>query len=108
MKGFFGVCVALAFLNCLASSANSNQPWVVEFRLPGWKTMHFSGEEKAEHHLVTVKKLGCEAQKLSHDNHYDVRYRCVKWKQMTLDTDAEAHLWVRWLKQVGFETIHEH
>lgn len=108
MKGFIAGFAVLVSLSCLAAPANSNQAWVVEFRLPQWKTMHFSAEPKAEQHLATVKKLGCEAKLLDHEGHFDVRYRCAKWKRMVLDTDAEAHLWVRWLKQVGFETVHEH
>lgn len=90
------------------SHAHAKQVWIVEFRLPQWRTMHFPTTEKAEQHLRTVKKLGCEATKHDHNGHVDVRYRCVKWKQMKLATDQEAHQWVHWLQRIGFQTVHEH
>ena len=100
--------VLAATLLLTASYAHARQVWIVEFRLPQWKTMHFSSAAKADQHLRTVKQLGCEATKQDHDGHIDVRYRCVKWKQMKLATDEEAHKWVHWLNHIGFQTSHEH
>ena len=100
--------IAAAVLLLGATAARAEQAWIVQFRLTQWKTMHFSSETKAKTHLQTVQKLGCEAKSFAHDGHTDVRYRCPNWKQMKLATDEEAHKWQRWLKQVGFQTIHEH
>ena len=110
MKGRSWGAALLALLVVLSNVqiAAARQVWIVEFRLPQWKTMHFSSAAKAEQHLQTVKKLGCEAQKHDHDGHVDVRYRCTQWKQMKLATDEEAHRWVHWLKRIGFQTAHEH
>ena len=108
MNRWMKVCATAVLLAGACSVAMAKQPWVVEFRLEKWQTMHFASDNAAARHLTVVKKLGCEAEKHQHNGHYDVRYRCPNWKQMTLATDDEAHQWVHWLKIVGFETAHEH
>ena len=63
---------------------------------------------QAETHVKTIKSLGCEAQIHQHDGHFDVTYRCLKWRQMNLKSHEAAHQWEAWLKKAGFETKHQH
>jgi hypothetical protein len=81
---------------------------VVRYQLADWKAKHIHDEKKAESIVITLKKLGCEVKKHSHDGHIDVMYRCPKWRQLELDSHDEAHKWESWLKEFEFQTEHKH
>ena len=89
-----------------ASAANQRED--VLYRLETWKAKHIHGADKAETIAKTLTKLGCEVQRNDHDGHYDVKYRCPKWKKLSLKTHEEAHKWESWLKEYGFQTQHHH
>jgi hypothetical protein len=80
----------------------------VAYRLKETKTIHFDDAGKAQLHLQTVRKLGCEARMDDHGGHMDVSYRLKSWTALTLDTEQTAHQWEGWMKKSGFETIHAH
>ncbi len=80
----------------------------VRFRLTEWRSIHLKDEKKTNEIAVTLKKLGCEAAGHSHGDHFDLRYRCVKWRALTVESHAQAHKWETWLKKLKFETKHEH
>ncbi|OYP31081.1 hypothetical protein CGZ80_22020 [Rhodopirellula sp. MGV] len=88
--------------------ANSPQRELVNYRLENWKTAHAESGKKGEQLVATLKKLRCEVSVSSHGGHQDVKYRCVKWQQLSLKSHKEAHQWEAWLKQYGFATKHEH
>ncbi len=88
--------------------ASAEEQYVVEYRLTKWKTLHFDETKKAETHLATVKKLGCEVKAGDHGGHIDVSYRCPEWRSLAVETDAGAHKWEKWLRASGFETTHQH
>ena len=91
-----------------AAPASAADQYIVQYRLTGWKTMHFEETSKAETHFATLKSLGCEAKAGEHGGHIDVTYRCPQWRSLAVKTDAGAHNWEKWLKACGFETAHEH
>ena len=93
-------------LLAIATTASAEE--IVRYKLANWKAKHIHDAKKAETIADTLKKLGCELQKLDHDGHIDVRYRCPEWKQLDLKTHDEAHKWEKWLKDYGFETEHKH
>ena len=103
-----GTCLIGILLATAVNTARAEKVWTVDFRLQQWKSMHFNSAKQANAHFEIVTKLGCEAKKFAHGGHTDVKYRCPRWKQMKLASDEEAHRWVRWLKNVGFETRHQH
>jgi hypothetical protein len=108
-KSLFAAAMALGvFSGMISQSATAAEPYVVQFRLPKWKTMHFGETAKAETHLATVKKLGCEVKAGDHGGHIDVSYRCPEWRSLAVQTDDGAHKWEKWLRASGFETTHEH
>jgi hypothetical protein len=80
----------------------------VAYRLKETKTIHFDDAKKAQLHLQTVRKLGCEAKMDDHGGHLDVSYRLKSWTALTLDTEQTAHQWEGWMKKSGFETMHAH
>jgi hypothetical protein len=88
--------------------ANAANKELVEYRLTKWKNAHFDEVEQANTFVSTLKKLECESEMHDHNGHTDVRYRCPKWKQISLKTHDEAHKWEHWLKARGFETKHVH
>ncbi len=92
----------------LSAAAWAAGPYLVEYRLTQWKTVHFDDPGQAEEHLATLKKLGCDAHASAHGGHIDVRYRCPAWRSLAVETDAGAHRWERWLRACGFETAHQH
>ena len=100
--------VVLIFIGTGTQQASAQQGFVVEYRLPSWKTLHFEDGAKANLHYKTVKDLGCEAKQEAHGGHIDVSYRCANWRRITLPSDASAHNWENWLRASGFETKHEH
>lgn len=104
------IASSLAFVCCmlLAGNACAASKEVVEFRLSGWKSAHFSSDKDAQKVYDTLKQLGCEAKKHAHDGHQDVSYRCPAWKTVNCKTHDEAHNWEKWLKAYGFETKHTH
>ncbi len=81
---------------------------LVKYQLPTWKSKHIHDEKKAETIVKTLVKLGCEVKKNQHSGHVDVSYRCPKWRQLRLDSHAEAHQWEKWLKEFRFQTVHKH
>ncbi len=84
------------------------EPASVAYRLKEAKTLHFDDARKAQLHLDTVKRLGCEAKMEDHGGHMDVSYRLLSWKALTLVDEATAHRWDDWMKKSGFETLHAH
>lgn len=89
-----------------ATTASSAE--IVRYHCKDWKAKHIHDEKKAETIAGTLKKLGCEVKQNSHNGHHDVKYRCPKWRELSLKTHAEASKWEKWLKEYGFETEHRH
>ncbi len=81
---------------------------IVRYQLTEWKAKHIHDSKKADTISKTLKKLGCELEKEQHNGHIDVKYRCVKWHEMKLDTHEEASKWEKWLKDYDFKTEHKH
>ncbi|QDS91105.1 hypothetical protein EC9_53250 [Rosistilla ulvae] len=81
---------------------------VVKYQLLEWKNKHTKNNEDAEKLIKTFKMLKVETEVSDHGNHKDVKYRCPKWKQLTVKDHDTAHQWEAWLKKLGFKTIHEH
>ena len=84
------------------------KPPSVAYRLKETKTIHFDDTRKAQLHLQTVRKLGCQAKMDDHGGHMDVSYRLTSWSALTLTTEQAAHQWEGWMKKSGFETLHAH
>jgi hypothetical protein len=80
----------------------------VAFRMAKWTSKHIHQEDAAKKHAETLKQLGCEVKVAGHNGHTDVTYRTTYWKSLALDNHDQAHQWVDWLQQSGFETIHGH
>ena len=108
-KSFLVAAMAFGLFSGVSPErASAADKYVVQFRLTKWKTMHFEETAKAETHLATVKKLGCEVKAGDHGGHIDVSYRCAEWRSLAVGTDAGAHKWEKWLRASGFETAHQH
>ena len=80
----------------------------VAFRMPASKSAHFDRRTDAQSDADTLKMLGCDVKQGSHSGHYDVTYRCPKWRTIGLESHDDAHKWEKWLKAKGFETRHDH
>jgi hypothetical protein len=80
----------------------------VQYRLTKAKTMHLDDEKTAKSYVQTFKKLGCESKLGSHAGHFDLTYKCPKWRKAEFDGHDAAHKWQKWLKSLGFETKHAH
>lgn len=96
---------APAFASCSTASAADE---IVRFQCKEWKAKHIHDTKKADTIAATLKNIGCEVVKEQHNGHLDVKYRCVEWKELKLDTHEEAHKWEKWLKEYGFKTEHKH
>lgn len=81
---------------------------IVRYRLKDWQAKHIHDTKKADTIAGTLSKLGCQVKRASHGGHVDVRYRCPKWRQLKLDSHAQAHKWEKWLKEYKFQTEHKH
>jgi hypothetical protein len=95
-------------LATFTSSARAAEREVVAYRLANWKTIHFDDSRRADIHVQTIKRLGCEVKSGDHGGHIDVSYRCTEWREISLDSHDKAHEWEGWLKASGFETRHQH
>jgi len=91
-----------------APSASAAEQEVVAYRLMAWKTVHFDDAQRADNHVSTLRRLGCDVRTGDHGGHIDVTYRCPEWREISLDSHAKAHTWQGWLNASGFETRHEH
>jgi hypothetical protein len=89
-------------------TSGAAEQFKVSYRLEKWKTSEFANAEEAQKVFETFQKLGCETAQEGHGGHIDVRYRCPKWKEITVNDHGGAHRWEAWLKQAGFETRHAH
>lgn len=102
----FASSVAVALVG--SGHLSAAEPPSIAYRLKQTKTLHFDESRKADLHLETVKKLGCEAVMENHGGHMDVSYRLTSWKSITMADEATAHKWEDWMKKSGFETLHAH
>lgn len=100
--------VMLCASGFLATNAMAANREILSFRLPQWKSVHLDDAKAAKVSVETLKQIGCEAEQHQHGGHFDVRYRCIQWRSIALNTHDEAHQWERWLKSFGFETAHQH
>ena len=98
--------ILFAALVALAPIASANE--IVRYQLANWKAKHIHDTSRADVIQKTLTRLGCEVNKSQHNGHIDLTYRCPKWKQLTLDSHAEAHKWESWLKEFEFKTEHKH
>ena len=99
--------IALFFaLGTIPAIASADE--IVRYQLKDWRAKHIHDTKKADTIAKTLKSLGCEVKKEQHNGHIDLKYRCVKWHQMKLDTHKEAHKWESWLKEYYFKTEHKH
>lgn len=77
----------------------------VSFRQVEWKTLHLKDMTEAETASATLKQIGCEVMHSQHEDHVDVRFRCVSWKTMNLETDQQVSQWSKWLIDNGLNTV---
>ena len=99
---------ANAFETVFVEPPKSGHLETVAFRLPAGKSAHFDRVAEARSEFDTLQMLGCEVKQGSHAGHYDLSYRCTKWRTIGLEGHDDAHKWEKWLKTKGFETRHEH
>ena len=102
----FRILLMTALMAALPAIAGADE--IVRYQLSDWKAKHIHDAKKADTIAKTLKKLGCELKKDQHNGHIDVKYRCPKWRQLSLDSHADAHKWEKWLKEFGFKTEHKH
>lgn len=101
--------VALRFLGSVAAdAANAADKAVIRYRLTEQKTIHLDDEKKAKSYDQSLEKLGCESKLGGHGGHFDLTYRCAKWRETAFDGHDEAHRCQKWLQSLGFETDHAH
>ncbi len=104
----FLMLLALAVVSPMFSVAAVSAEEIVRYRLPDWKRKHLHDVVKAEKIVDTLKKLGCEVEKLDHNGHIDVKYRCPEWRQIKPATHDEAVRWEKWFKEFYFQVEHKH
>lgn len=92
----------------VSSSTPATAKVYVAFRMEKWSSKHVHDAAQANTHAETLRKLGCEVSTATHNGHTDVNCRTVFWKSLSLDSHEQAHQWISWLQQAGFETIHGH
>jgi hypothetical protein len=100
--------VAGFFCSVASRAASAAEKAVIQYRLEKQKTMHLDDEKTAKSHDQSLRKLGCESKLGGHSGHFDLTYRCPKWREAAFDGHDEAHRWQKWLKSLGFETAHAH
>lgn len=87
------------------ASAAGDDKKSIGFRLADWKTAHFSTAEQASQAEQTLRQIGCEVEKFDHDGHVDLKYRCVTWKRITVNSDEQIAQWNSWLDKHGLQTM---
>jgi len=109
LKTVLLAAVVSAFLGSVAADAvSAAEKAAVQYRLTKPKTIHLDDEKTARSYDQSLKKLGCESNLGGHGGHFDLTYRCPKWRQAEFDGHDAAHKWQKWLKSLGFETGHKH
>lgn len=102
------ICAEKVFGQADDEVAQAPSSETLAFQLPLWKTVHFDDAAKANQHLETIKKLGCEVKQGNHAGHVDVSYRCTEWKTLAVKDQQLANQWSGWLKTSGFDVSHGH
>lgn len=80
----------------------------VDFRLSKWKRIHGNGSASETEMVANLKKIGVEVVVEDHGNHDDISFRAPTWRTIYVANHTQAEQWMGWLKQVGFETRHQH
>lgn len=103
------IAAALLLQSSLARAQDAaSGKFIIAYRLPKPKTVHFEDAAKAKAHAETAKSLGCEVKQDSHSGHIDVSYTLAGWKAVSVETDELADNWEGWMTKAGFEAIHGH
>jgi len=97
--------VSVLLANTVANAVYAAEKAVVQYRLTKQKTMHLDDEKTAKSYDQSLKKLGCESKLGGHGGHFDLTYRCPKWRSAEFDGHDAAHQWQNWLKTSGFDTV---
>lgn len=93
----------------LVPTASPGKPAeIVKFRRAEWQSQHIHDATELNQLLTLYRALGCEVQTEGHAGHTDVKARCAEWMEIEMPTHDAAHKWQEFLKQTGFETLHEH
>lgn len=80
----------------------------VDFRMVKWKRIHGTGSASEDDMVANLKKMGVEVVTEDHGNHLDISFRAPTWRSIRVADHSQAEQWMAWLKQVGFETKHQH
>ena len=91
-----------------ASQNSASAAEVVHFQCKEWKAKHIHDTKAADTIAKTLNKLGCETKQEQHNGHIDIKYRCVKQKDLPVKSHAEAVKWEKWFKEYGFKVYHTH
>lgn len=83
----------------------SATPMMLSFQLADWKTVHAKDETHAQQTVDTLAGLGIECTKHSHEDHFDVRFRCPGWKTIKVDTSQQLDQWQQYLDMIGLDTV---
>lgn len=81
---------------------------IVRYRSSQWRSQHVHQASEVGQLTTLFTALGCELEKLDHNGHTDLKFRCAGWKEIELPTHEAAHSWQEFLNSHGFETTHEH
>jgi len=98
----------LMCLLTVAGTVFANAAEIVHYQCKDWQTKHIHDAKKAKTIAGTLKKLGVEVVQSKHDGHMDLKYRCVKEKQLPVKSHQEAVKWEKWFKEYGFKVYHTH
>ena len=102
-----GVAVSAFGAGVWADAACAAEKAIVQYRLTTQKTSHLHDEQTARSYDRSLKGLGCESTLGGHGGHFDLTYRCPKWRQAEFESHDAAYQWQNWLKALGFETAHQ-
>lgn len=108
MTRFLAVLLVSFAASCLFSSAQAAAAEVVHYQCKEWKAKHIHDTKKADIITKSLKDLGCEVKREQHNGHIDVKYRCVKQKDMPVKSHEDAVKWEKWFKEFGFKVYHTH
>jgi len=92
----------------VSKSKEKDPSEIVQFRAAKQVAMHIHNETSAKEAVAIFKALGCQVERSTHNDHFDVKIQCPQWREIAMPDHKSASAWEKYLKDAGLETKHEH
>ena len=95
------------FETVVVNSSVMTHPHSVKYRLKVSRSVMLQAPETRDEIANALRVIGCEVQ-LTKTKNNSFNFSCPEWQTLYTSEHEQAHGWLNWLQESGFETVHTH